>query len=611
MGYHLSAGRWMLENSSWPDTDTFTYTVRDHEYIDMHWLYQLTVFGVYKLGGDLLYVLFHASFILLAFLLAIRQGFIRNSSSHSLAILILLGAIASEHRFSVRPEVISWTLMMLTVTILEKHARLSKTKLYLLPIIMLIWVNIQGIFIVGLGIITCYLLDDLVRTRKFNYRFWFAGFASFFVTFINPYGWKGTLFPVILSNRLSGENRFSASIGEFLSPWSLSFPDPDLGTQYMLAAYYLLAILVPLLLLLTCKKRSLRDWLLTIMFGVLASQALRNIPLYFLIILPLAGESLTDIRSWLSRRLAHLKIMHLIKPVVLTVIILPITIMLNIFIINGNWHIYTKKYWVPGYKITNEFLPLDAVEFLNLNHIEGKILNELRHGGYLTWKWRQPVFIDGRLEVMQHEFYKEYEQAKRINSPWNLVAKWEPQIILFAYSVIPAWFQQFYYSQDWRLVYLDDNNVIFLHKDTYPDIPEITLESIFNNLVSEKPEFSSKILENGFDLCIPDTFSRFHAFFTGIPDDHKLYYNISTVMTLMNAPDYSGKLLKLALYASEGFHADSWYQLGKHSMSNRDYKTAKKYFDAAIILSPDHQRALIDRDRLKLLSENRIIHSPD
>jgi len=602
MGYHLSAGRWMTENLSWPDTDAFTYTVSSHKYVDMHWLYQLTAYGIYSLGGDFLYVLFHSVFILLAFFLVIRQKRLKGVSPLVLSVLVIIGAIASEHRFSVRPEVISWTLMVIMIIILDKYVIYNRDKLYLLPLIMLLWVNIQGIFVIGLGIIVCYLLDDLIKKRKIDFRFWFIGFLSFCVTFINPWGWKGTLFPLILSNRLSGANRFSVTIGEFLSPWSLSFPDPDQGTQFMLAAYYILAVLVPVLLILTFRKRPLRDWFLTVMFGILAYQSIRNIPLYFLATFPVAAEAIRDIANWVSKKSPVFTLPKLMKTGFTTIFLLMI-FLLNIFILNGTWQRVSKKTWEPGYRITNSFLPLKAVNFLNENKIKGKILNELRHGGYLTWEWRHPIFIDGRLEVMQHEFYKEYELAKRHHSPWMLVDKWQPRIVLFSYAVLPAWFQQFYNSADWRLVYLDNKNTIFIYKDQYPEISTLTPEKLFSATVSEYSEVVdlSAIIDGDIEASIPNDVAQFRSLITGRPGRASTFYNFSMVMQLMNKPDYAEGLLRLGLYLNQGFHADSWYQLGRFAAARKNYVDAARYFSAAISLNSNHQKALLDRDRLEIL----------
>ncbi|MGD0340769.1 MAG: hypothetical protein ABSA76_03560, partial [Bacteroidales bacterium] len=38
LGFHLKAGKWIVENGSFPSKDTFTYTVNNNDYTDLHWL---------------------------------------------------------------------------------------------------------------------------------------------------------------------------------------------------------------------------------------------------------------------------------------------------------------------------------------------------------------------------------------------------------------------------------------------------------------------------------------------------------------------------------------------------------------------------------------------
>ncbi|MFN3344045.1 MAG: hypothetical protein ACK412_00150 [Chloroherpetonaceae bacterium] len=49
IGFHLHGGKWIWQHRAFPDKDAYTYTVPNNDYIDLHWLYQLLMFGVYSL----------------------------------------------------------------------------------------------------------------------------------------------------------------------------------------------------------------------------------------------------------------------------------------------------------------------------------------------------------------------------------------------------------------------------------------------------------------------------------------------------------------------------------------------------------------------------------
>ena len=50
LGYHLRGGQWILENHRFPSKDTYTYTRADADYPDLHWLYQVLIYGTYAVG---------------------------------------------------------------------------------------------------------------------------------------------------------------------------------------------------------------------------------------------------------------------------------------------------------------------------------------------------------------------------------------------------------------------------------------------------------------------------------------------------------------------------------------------------------------------------------
>jgi hypothetical protein len=51
LGFHLKYGKWIVENIQVPDSDQSTYTVTGHPYVDLHWLFQVVLFGVFIFAG--------------------------------------------------------------------------------------------------------------------------------------------------------------------------------------------------------------------------------------------------------------------------------------------------------------------------------------------------------------------------------------------------------------------------------------------------------------------------------------------------------------------------------------------------------------------------------
>src|SRR5262249_49537142 len=78
------------------------------------------------------------------------------------------------------------------------------------PVVQVLWVNSQGLFVLGPVILGFALIDAALRPGAFaaSRRSWWrtAGIASgmtLLACLVNPYGVEGTLFPIALSRTMS------------------------------------------------------------------------------------------------------------------------------------------------------------------------------------------------------------------------------------------------------------------------------------------------------------------------------------------------------------------------------------------------------------------------
>lgn len=122
LGFHLATARWMLEHRSFPATDPFTYTIADHPYVDLQWLFQLLMYGLLQLGGTAAIVqgttVLTLAFAALLLVRAWRRDGRLARSSIVLLLLFLLGNL-----WEAWPHLLSWILGSLVLLVLEEHAR--------------------------------------------------------------------------------------------------------------------------------------------------------------------------------------------------------------------------------------------------------------------------------------------------------------------------------------------------------------------------------------------------------------------------------------------------------------------------------------------------------
>jgi tetratricopeptide (TPR) repeat protein len=142
-------------------------------------------------------------------------------------------------------------------------------------------------------------------------------------------------------------------------------------------------------------------------------------------------------------------------------------ILSGIIIIGIGMRVYTNTYYSEnnsytktGMGLDDSHLPMKAAAFLNEHHLDGKIINSLSPGGWLSWGLPQPVFIDGRLEMMGEELYKEVIQSWS-GGLGNLIEKYQPSLIIYNYTQYYPWTAQLATMKSWRPIYLDGYIVVF------------------------------------------------------------------------------------------------------------------------------------------------------
>jgi hypothetical protein len=149
LGFHLKAGQWIVQNHQVPSKDTFTYTVSDHDYLDIQWLYQVLLYTLYCVGGYPLISLVNGISVLGLLFITWKRLKLTDAPRWMCVLLLTMVLLGIEIRFWGRPETLSCILMSLTLWILELWTKKEKNLLFLLPVIFMVWANIEGLFAVG------------------------------------------------------------------------------------------------------------------------------------------------------------------------------------------------------------------------------------------------------------------------------------------------------------------------------------------------------------------------------------------------------------------------------------------------------------------------------
>lgn len=556
IGFHLRGGEWMLSNKSFHRYDEFTYTVRGTEYIAMYWLYQIILFTLYHLFNDRAISVFNSILILIFYFFLYKRLRRAQIPDWLISILLFTSIFPLEIRFGPRPEIFTYICMAMMLFILDLFYHDKKNYLYLLPAVQLIWVNSHGLFIIGWGIMLYYLISIYFheKTRFKDLSKW--SLISIALSFLNPYHIKGILFPFYLFTRLQNTSIFKDAITEFASPFSSR---GFLLTPHSALFVYFIFLVLSLFLLIST-RRKIHEYLLFLSFAYLSSTAVRNIPLFIIVAVPIIGSGIKDLLLRIKISFKYFKLLQNI----FAIIIVSFALLFILCVINNGYYaLRGGGNFGPGFD--PEVQPLKAGEFIVKNNLKGRILNDLNRGSWLIWAVREPVYIDGRLEVIKERLFKEFHDSHKSGGILQLIEKYRPSIVIFDYSYPEAlfWDIDLENSEDWRIIYWDETSVIYARNGYAEELKPIS--------------FLDVIHQRGLDTDLNEQ-KVWSILRTPTKSLLKLLFE-----SLYKRQNYPTALIKMAFYASVKLDFQAAEILYLNALKKSDYHRAEIYFRLGLI----------------------------
>ncbi|MGQ0609271.1 MAG: hypothetical protein ACT4OQ_12550 [Chloroflexota bacterium] len=277
--WHLATGRLILDGGRIPTTDPFSFTWFGEPWTPDQWLAQIAIAGIIDaLGSAVLLLLFGllAALGIASIAEAMRREGARVSATVGMSLLVGAAVLPL---VTARPQVASFALLGLLLAVLIRARPASPGLLWLLPPLFLVWANMHGFFIVGLGVGFVYLAATMIgrtqmRTRPLTVLG--AGIGSLLAAMLTPQGPAGILYAVSFGDTGDWGAR---NIAEWQSP---NFHDPQF-----------LPFLALLLIVLIVGIRRSPGWLavLAVVGMAIGLMAIRTIGVAALLILPAAIAS--------------------------------------------------------------------------------------------------------------------------------------------------------------------------------------------------------------------------------------------------------------------------------------------------------------------------------
>jgi hypothetical protein len=467
IGWHIRTGQLILETHTIPRVDPFSSSMAGRPWVAWEWLYDI-VCGQLEHTAGLNGVTWLTALIIAAvFAWMFRLLVLRETNFFFALLLVLLALSASTVHFLARPHVLSWLLTLAWFWILDSAERDSlqvdrgANRLWILPLLMVLWVNIHGGFVLGFVLLAVFwigslwtwlsakenrieaVLARLAARRRTRDLLW-VGLASFVASFANPYGWKlHQHVYAYLTNRFLMDH-----IDEFQSP-----------NFHGAAPRCFLALMLIVVAVLLARGRQLRLShaglaLFAIYSGLMAS---RSLPTSSILLAMIVGPLVTRLglfNEFAGRMKANERSLKVhVWPV--------LAIVVTFFIAANGGRVGSDRLMDAHFDPAR--MPVKAVDYIVSHQVSGPILAPDSWGGYVIYRLypRQQPVLDDRHDLYGSEFLKSYLRMIHVEAGWeDFLREHDPVCILLPRNSALA--NILLKTAPWKVVYTDAVSVILV-----------------------------------------------------------------------------------------------------------------------------------------------------
>ncbi len=454
--WHLAAGQWQVENGAILMEDIFSSTRLGAPWVNHSWLSQSILFLFYRTAGDLGLALFTALLATGGMIFIYLQC---DADPIIAGLAVILAGAAAAVFWSARPQMVSFFLSTVVLYLLWLYEVRSIDRLWLIPLIMLVWVNLHAGFALGFVLLVLYsigtalhwLLDGLVTTNAdFSHRQVLRpiiiGLVSAALVSLNPYGLRMLLYPF--------ETVGIDALRTFIQEWAVpDFRSPQIWPfVWLLLATFLAAGL-------SSKRLWWTSTVLLAGTAYLSLAAARNIAAFAIVAAPVLAYHLHALSEDYHIRLRTRKLPSrgLFAYVNITLIVLAVL-----------GAIGKTVYEMQPERINDLrsiYVPSAGVAYLNEADIQIPLLNSYNWGGYLIWAGDEiPVFVDGRTDLYGDEILGPYLSMYLAAENWqSQLDEYDIQTV-FVERISPIGLA-LADEPGWQMVHEDNLAVVFVRED--------------------------------------------------------------------------------------------------------------------------------------------------
>jgi hypothetical protein len=480
IGWHIRTGQLILATHTIPKVDPFSSSMVGEAWFAWEWLYDVIV-GQLEARLGLNGVVWLTAIVIALVFAGLFRGLVQRGVNVVISVLLTLLALsASTIHFLARPHLLSWLFTLIWFWILDASERrssddgsnaLSRRRLWILPILMLVWVNVHGGFLVGFVLLAIFwiaaawtwlsasdnrLEDALVRitAAKRLRDLLLLGLISTAASFLNPYGWK------------LHAHIYSYLTNSFLMNHIEEFQSPNFHGLAQKCFAILLVIVVGALAI---RRRELHlSAVLTVLFAIYSGlYASRNIPvssiLLVLAIVPLLSSTCSKWQFFSGMQQIESNQRGHLWPIFAVVLTMALAANAG----RAGSSTLMDAHFDP------RRMPVEAVNYLQQHGVPGPLLSPDSWGGYLIYRLDtfrmdkdgippdRRVIIDDRHDLYGETFLKSYLKMMHVERHWqDFLREHEPSCVLLPRDAALA--NVLLETRQWKPIYSDETAIAFV-----------------------------------------------------------------------------------------------------------------------------------------------------
>ena len=441
----LIAGMGVIDGGGVLKSDFLSYTPV-HTWYDHEWgsgviFYTfLKYFGPYSLI-ILEWLLYSSIFFIISKIIKLRTG--KNAYNIIFYIFPII-ALAENFNSPVRCHLFTFLLFSVFIYILELSRKNINKPLYLIPPLIILWNNLHGGVVSGLGLIFIYTVGELLNKKSFK-KYIITLTVSIPMLLINPWGYDYIKF-LLMANTM---------------------PRPDVAEWWGIFSKIHLFRLIPFKLF---------------MFAIIVIETIQ--------IVKLPAKNLKELYSKIDKT-KYILLLITLYLAITKVKLLPFFVITGTIFGYEDFYTLINKFKLPAWKnkilylvlilmttfslviknisvpLNMEAYPVKEIEFVKINNIKGKLLINFGLGSYAAYKLypNNLIFMDGRYEEVYYEGMVPLLKKFYLVLPYwqEILDKFPPDVMIIE-NEYPI-FQVLKKSDSWSNIYEGKRFGVFVRKE--------------------------------------------------------------------------------------------------------------------------------------------------